>query len=180
MPTLIDPVTLRLHVETDLHDPELQRLLDDADDEIVSRYGPHAGDVTEDIDTRGAGLIFPSRPATAITSLTEYTLRTDLAGVLLNPANDYRLLQGGRVIERLQGGANSALSWGQRIVLVYSPTSETARRKRLEIDLVKLALRYDAVVQESIGDYSARDADDYQKERERLIGSLRAGRIGFA
>lgn len=183
MPALIDVATARQHVETDLGDAAVQRLIDDADAAIVDRYGPHAGNVTAELgptgeygDNQGPALIL-DRPATAIVSATEYVFRADAAGVLLN-ANDFRLLSPHQ-LERLTTGANPRLAWGERVVLVYAPSDEAARRTFMEIDLVKLAAKYEAVSSERFGDYSATHKD-YERERQGILGRLRGRRLPFA
>lgn len=178
MPTLISPAELREHVETDLKDTALQRILDDIDGEIVTRFGAHTGAVTIDEDTRGEGLIFLNPPSTAITSVTEYAIRSDTAGILLDPA-DYRVLRGGRELERLTTGPNGSLHWGERVVVIYTPSDDRARRRMVEIDAAKLEIQYEAKRSEGIGDMQTLFLD-HQQERERIIGRLRKGRLSFA
>lgn len=166
MPTLLAPADVRGHVETDLGDPALQRLLDDADAEIVKRYGPHAGNVSEVIDGR-EGLIFLSRPVAAIVSITETTGVTDRVLAV----NDYRSWFGGRALERLDSGTNGAEEWAERVTVVYTPSSDQAQRIRVELDLVKLAIEYDAITAETTGDYS-RTMPNYTEERDALLAQL--------
>lgn len=178
MATLVSPATLREHLETDLKDPALQRLLDDADAAIIDRYGPHAGNVT--VDQEGASrLLFLDRPATVIVSVNEYTIRDDSVPVLL-AADDYRALYNSHALERLTTGTHARTLWGERIVIVYTPTDENARRTLIEIDLAKLAAKMEiGITLESVGDYQARFAD-YTMEYERILRRLARRRLPFA
>ncbi len=168
MPTLVDVATLRLHVQTDLDNTAVQRLLDDADELIVDRYGPHTGPLTVELDVSG-NLAFPLRRIAAVTSITEYSDRGDAVGVLLN-ALDYRLLNNGTVIERLATGPNAASGWGERLVIVHT-AGATARRTRVEIDLVRLAVTYEARRSERVGDFGSEHVE-YERERNRILRSL--------
>lgn len=165
MASLLTPAEIRKHIETDLEDVPLQRLLDDADRDIVAKYGPHTGNITELVVGEG-NLLFLSQVPSAIVSVTE---TRDDADQLLG-ATDYRTWYG-RVLERIATGAFAATTWGERVVVVYTPVDDQARRKRIEIDLVRLAIEYDAQKSSSDGDHSESDVD-YEDERQRILGSL--------
>lgn len=165
MPTLLTPANVREHVDTDLLDPAIQRLLDDADGEILKRYGPHAGAVTEVIDGR-SGVISVSRRISAITSVTEREGTTDT----VLAANDYETWYG-KVLARLTTGTNPSDEWAGRVTVIYTPEDEAAMRRRVELDLVKLAIEYDAIRSESAGDY-ARTLPEYQQERDAILANL--------
>lgn len=155
----------REHVETDLIDSAVQRLIDDADAEIVARYGPHTGAITEIVDGR-EGLIFVSRPIISITSITE---RNGLTDTVL-AVSDWRQWYN-RALERLDSGVNGAESWGERITIVYTAADEQPQRKRVELDLVKVAIHYEAVRSQAVGDYTEISVD-FTGEREQLLGQL--------
>jgi hypothetical protein len=179
MPPLITIAVARAHIETDLVDAALQRLIDDADAEIVERFGSHVGNLTEELERGGFGrFIFPSRRVVGVVTLNEYALASEVATVLL-AANDYRVLNNGRMLERLSSGTNPRTAWGERNVIVYSTTDQSARRTRVEIDLVRLASVYEAKKGERAGDYSA-ELLEYRKERDALLGVLRHSRVGFS
>lgn len=165
MPALVTPAQVREHVETDLLDPALQRLIDDADLEIVKRYGAHAGPLIEVVDGN-SGLISTTRPILAVTSIVERigTMDTVLA------ANDWQLWYG-RVLERLTSGTNAASEWGDRITITYTPADENAVRTRVELDLVKLAIRYDGHQAATSGDFSE-TLPDYQESRDAILADL--------
>lgn len=179
MPPLITTAVARTHIETDLVDAALQRLIDDADAQIVERYGEHAGNITEELRVGAHGrFLFPSRRVVAVVSATEYALRAETSSVVLDPT-DYRILNNGRVLERLHTGPNARQGWGERVVLVYAANSETAKRTGVTIDLVRLAAQYEAKKSEGIGDYSATHVD-YERERNALLRRLQPSRIGFS
>jgi hypothetical protein len=175
VPPLITAAQAREHIETDLIDAALTRLINDADAAIVDRYGPHTGDVTVDLEGEGAQ-IFLDRPVGAVTSVTEYVVRQDATGVVL-AANDWRAL-GGHRLERLNTGTNPRSTWGERIVLVYAPADEAARRTFMTVDLVKLAAKYEALESEGIGDYRATHVK-YERERQAILGRMRGRRLPF-
>lgn len=175
MPPLLIEADVRTHVETDLTAPALQRLIDDADAAIVSRFGAHAsaGTVTE----RHSGYVldlFPFRPVGAVTTITERSGSTDTVLAV----NDWESLLDGRALRRLGTGTNQRGSWAERVTIVYTPKNDDAQRKRILVDLVKLANRYEAVKSENAGDYSAVSAD-YQDEREAILAEL-APALDFA
>jgi hypothetical protein len=165
MATLLAPADVRGHIETDLLDPAIQRLLDDADAEIIRRFGAHVGNVSETIDGR-AQLLAVSRPVQAVVSVTE---RIGVTDTLLD-ATDWQLWYG-KVLERRTDGTHGGTGWGDRITIVYTPVADTSQRARVELDLVKLAIQYSALRTQSSGDY-AETAPDYEDERETILSVL--------
>lgn len=158
-------------IETDLSASALQLLLDDAEALIVDKYGAVATRTEEFVG--GARYLFTTRLIGSLTSITEWagSSSTVLTG------SDYALRFGNRALERLDtSGAPRAWGWrGQRIVVLYELSAdETTRRKRVQADLVKLAITYrGAIKSEASGDYSAAaGAKDYQAERETILRAL--------
>ena len=174
--------------ETDLSNTVLQVMLDDAEAEIIKRFGAHgesSSTITEDFypdepiyqplsdwKSDRHHLIYPSRPVSAVTSITEREddVETTLA------SNDYRLIHGGRGIERLTNGTNARNWWAPEVRIVYQAVSQLATRKRVQADLVKLAIQYKGLISEDAGDYSS-SMDVYQTERNRILASLETGLI---
>lgn len=178
---LLTVAQLREHVETDLDDAALQRILDAEEAAIVGRYGAHAS--ATELLRGGDRLLFLTRPAQAIASVTEEVdnVFTEPSVTLL-AADDYRIWEDGRYLERLATGTNPRLYWGDRVTVVYTPADETAQRTLILVQLCKLAIRYTGARQESVGqgDYSAQEAD-YVAERNRLLRQLAPrGGIVFA
>lgn len=169
MPTLLSATEIREHLETDLPDTALVRLIEDADQEIIDRLGALATE-TRVLDG-GDALLHLDRRASSITSATERIYETDYALA----ANDYELLSDGFRIQRKQGTNYPGLTWRGRVTVVYVPyggaTGEQAARRRLLVDLVKLAEAYNARKSLSIGDASMSSVD-YEKERTALFAPL--------
>lgn len=185
MTALITVADLREHVETDLPDAALQRIIGDADAAITERFGGHGeggATISEEIHPSPLSpLLFPARPVSSVESITEHQGPLfDEETVTVLAADDYRVELGGRAIRRLSSGTNAATVWGERVELVYTPVVDGWRRARVTVDLCKLTIAYNALKHEGAGDYRA-DSLDYQRERERILGELaRAGGIVFA
>lgn len=156
---------LRAHVETDLIDDAVQRLIDAAEEEIASKVGP-AASATE-YKEGDSKVIFLMRSAASITSITE-EVGEDITTLV---AADYRL-EGGKMLRRLTTGTNPAEVWQGHVTVTYVPTGETTRRLTATIDLVRLAVQYKALSSESVGDYSA-SMGAYDAEKARILASLR-------
>ena len=152
-------------------DEYLQRLIDDADQAVVSRYGPHSidGPLT-DVLRGGSVRLFPRQAVEGITSVIE-TLG-DVA-TTLSP-NDYRMWYGGRMLERLSNGSHPRADWGERVELEYTPVDTDPQRKMAIIRLVQLGLQYSGLKSESVGPYSAQNLD-YTREREAILKQLSTG-----
>jgi len=166
---LVTLAQAREHLETDLVDAALTRLIDAADAEIVAFAGAHISAITT-LLYGGGEYLYLTRPAASFTSITEYVEPSDLTGTLL-VATDYRVELGGRAIRRLATGTNKSSEWGDRVSIVYIPVAESERRIRVELDLVRLFAKYEALKSEGIGDYEA-DHLAYDPERIRLLQSL--------
>jgi len=176
---LITPAQAREHIESDLIDSAMQRLIDDADALIVERFGPHTGQTTDTIfrDMQTDDLLFLKRPLTGSpVSVTEWI--NDFSSIVLDPT-DYRILYGGRALQRLINGVTGRSTWGARVVVVFNPLDELAKRTRVEIDLVRLAAQYNGLSREQVGDYMSISKDEYQGERDKILDGL-APAIAFA
>ena len=169
--TLLTVSQMREHLETDLTDEALQRILNAEEAEIVSRYGAHAT-ATEMLPGDGEWLILERTPST-ITSVTE--IADNVSTVLAT--NDYRIWPKGK-LERLNTGTNARTYWAPIVTVVYVPEDATAQRRGVLIRLVTLAAKYAGLKSESVGsgDYSMSSAD-YTAEREALLRSLASKKI---
>lgn len=172
---LIDRVKER--VEHALTDPELQRFIDEANQEIIDRWGANADPalpitVTLDGDRQVLSLPRPVDSAHPV-AITEYVsghpVGAETATTLA--ADDWRPWHGGRTLQRLAGGTNARSRWGDRIAITYTPRNDGNQRQEVIIKLVQLAVEYQGVSERTVGDHRQKNAD-YQTERERLIGSL--------
>lgn len=158
--------------ETDLDDPSIQILIDAEDAEVVSRFGAHATQ-TDDL-LGGEVFLFLSRPASSIGAVTEYIGDTGTALA----ANDYQLRNGGWAVERLTTGTNGRATWGDRASVTFTPAAD-ARRKRVIIDLVKLAIQFSGLSSQRVGD-EAHTLDDYHAQREAILQTLANKSRAFA
>jgi hypothetical protein len=166
--SLLVPAEARTHIETTLGDVGLQLLLDAAEAAITEAVGP-VGAVTEVLTAGTGDLVMLARRASAITSVSEYT-------VTLN-ANDYELVGSGRLLRRKDTGANPDSRWRGRLVVMYTPVSDLERRKAAQLALVRLDLDFNpGVASESIGDWSETYRTDasYVDQRNQILAGLGA------
>lgn len=166
-------------IESDLTDEALQIYLDDAEAEIGRAAGA-SGTVTADFrmaDADGKQL-FLSPAAGSITSVTEVTPSGSTA---LVEGTDYIQQYGGRVLYRLNTWrwlAGHCCGYQDAYVrVVYTAsTTDAARMKRVQCDLVKLALTYRGSLKSvSDGDHSASSLagpDSYEAERRSILSAL--------
>jgi len=168
---------LLTHLETDLTDPAIQRLIDDAEAEIEERVGELATQTDEFQGETLAQSIYLTRRADVITSVTEEVKSgSTWVSTVLAP-DDYELHFSGRQLRRLSDGTNPAGTWGDAVIVVYEPKSDAARRLRITIDLVKVAVAFNALESEKVGDYSSKSVV-YEATRTALINKLKSW--GFA
>lgn len=159
---------LREHLAQDLPDPELKRLIDDADAEVLRRCGSHRIDAPlTDVLRGGSVKLFPDQAVEAITSVTETV--ADVSTTLSH--NDYQIWHGGRMLERLSSGAHPRGYWGDRVEIQYTPVDTDAQRRMAIIRLVHLGIQYSGLQSESVGPYS-RQSRDYTREREAILTAL--------
>lgn len=140
-------------------DAAIQLAIDDVESEIVDRYGPYANTdpVLEVLNVpRGQTNLVLRRKAASIVSIVEWETSNVVGGsfVTLDPT-DYRIVAGYQV-ERLATGLNGRSYWlPWSVEVTYLPVDDTARRKGVTIDVLKLETRYNpGLVSRSIGDYS--------------------------
>lgn len=182
MPSLLLLAEARALIQTDISDTGLQLLIDAAEQEIVQRHGPnYPGDITYtmqrlDYTLEVQARIFLERQIESITSVTEFygDEMGELTSVLAT--NDYRQEFQGYALERLGNGTNQRWVWGHRVVVVYKPKDDTARRKAAISELVRLAVRHSGVKSQSIGGaVSETSFDDYIMERQAIVEALHTG-----
>lgn len=171
---------LREHIETDLTDDALTRLLDGAVSDVEGRFGTDAA-VTEERDAAGLRFIRLMRPATSITSVVEKGLDREVLYTL--DASDYTLRHGGRLLERLTGGNNARYGgWAPIVEVVYTPAEEEVIRNLVIIDLVRLDISYEGLVKNTqVGDHDTEgvlSSSAYRDEREAIMARL-SNRRGF-
>ena len=149
----------------------LQRLIDDADEAVVSRCGPHSinSPVTE-VLTGGSFRLFPEQAVAEVIGVTE---TVGSISEVLSP-DDYRSWYRGRMLERRSNGTNPRTSWGHRVELMYTPVDNDAQRRLAVIRLVQLGLQYTGLRSAGIGPYSSQNLD-YTRERDAILNQLCTG-----
>lgn len=168
---------LREHLETDLLDEALQRLINDAEKEIIKQHGERTTQTDEFHGETLATALFLSRKAEEITTVVEEVKSGDSYEETTLAANDYKLRFEGRQTERLASGDNPRSTWGDVVTVVFVPKDDLDRRLRVAIDLVKLAVAYEGVEQQKVGDYSMK-LERYENQKTAILKRL--GSWGFA
>lgn len=166
MVAILTTAELKTHVETDLAEAALQRILDGLDAEIIARAGALGSQVAR-VDGFSREIVLP-RAAATLTSVVE----SGLDGTTLAlAADDYSLWPSGQAITRLSGGTNSAVVWARSVTVTYTPVDDLARRRVALIDLAKLELQFNGLSSERVGDYSS-EAAKHSEARESIFRSL--------
>jgi hypothetical protein len=164
---LLTVADIQAALETDLPGPTLSLFLEAAESEIVGRFGASSPRTERLIGSTRH--VFLSQAAAGVSSVKEYA-DNDTTGTTL-AATDYALRFSGLGLERL-GGA----WWQNTVEVTYTPADDAARRKRVQLDLVRLFLTYrGAIKSEDAEGYSASSAVDaaaYDRERERILSAL--------
>ena len=169
--TLITISELEDHVETDLPEAALQRLIDAADRDIIDRYGPHTDQpLTVDIVPKGRQIFLPYPPAVSITSIKEYSpgygkLPRDADDV---SSDNWQLVSPTKIIR-------VGFAFQERAIVTYVPVDDTDQREHMLIDVVNLAIVYEAEKISGVGEGGfgvSTEHFDYRKEREAILSRL--------
>ena len=168
--TLITVGQLREHVETDLSDDALERLVDSADAEMIRAFGPHDGELSVLVAGRGYRIWLP-RPAKSITEIGEWAGWETPGDADPVSADKYSLEHGGRTIFRTDA------PFMTNVQITYTPIADNPRRTQALIDLVKLELEYRGLNTERVGSYSVTYMD-HDKKRQRILTRLRQNYAG--
>lgn len=164
---LITATQFRQHFETDLVDGAIDRLIDAADDEIIARLGP-ASSVPYVSEENGKNkIVHLDRKASSVDTVVERIRDTDYALA----SDDFELLSDGFRVQRKRGSTYPDTHWNGRVTFTYTPTSEANRRIQLEIDLVKLAIQFSGLEEESGGGQKCKSLP-YQKARNELFQGM--------
>ncbi|MEZ5790502.1 MAG: hypothetical protein R3D34_06835 [Nitratireductor sp.] len=170
--TILDRVQAR--IGTDIDEGELLSMIDAAMALLVERHGPASGEIT--VERRGgqpvlmlARPIDQSQPVTIVEHDPRET--GDAADATELGTSDYRILNGGRTLERLTGGTNYRAEWGPLVVITYSVKDRTVAYEEAVIGLVAIGLRERGITSEKAGDWSASYGDP-DEAREKIIAGL--------
>lgn len=167
MPTLLTADEVRDHIETDLVDDALTRVIEAADAEIINKLGAVASQV-ENLPGGGVEL-FLARRASAVSEVIE---RFDLG---FGPQettledDDFSLRPDGMRVERLFTGTNPAPYWRGEIKVTSTPDDDSARRKLLLVNLVKLELGYTGHLAVTAGDVRVASLQNYEDAKAVLF-----------
>lgn len=137
---LLSPTDLREHVTTGAPDSALQRLIESNQAAIEDRYGPVGSRTVVRIGARFGRYLYLTPSAQSISDIRE--LYTDFLAdqyVILS-ANDYQMLGGGSIVERLLTGDHPADHWETRVQITYLPLEATGRYRVGLIHLCALDL----------------------------------------
>lgn len=171
MPLLtVDDVRARL--TTAISDSALEDVIADEESELIRRCGAHGDGATAitEIATAYGGMVFLSRPIVSVTSVAEYA---DLGGSATTlAATSYLVWSDGGYITRLPSGT----TWGARMVVVYVPQDDRARRRQVLLELIRIAVEQSVFRSETIegfeDKYSYVVAQDWQMAREQQYARL--------
>jgi len=151
---------VREHIETDLVDDALQRLIDAAEEDLGSETA-----VPEQFIGLGRRILFLRRPASSISSVVEHASDGDVTLA----ASDYKLFSD-KMLERLTAGTNPASCWEEKVTVTYVP-NDLKRRTQAALDLVRLSAERRAVSSEGSGDYRM-TAPDWEAERKKVLAAF--------
>lgn len=163
MPALLTAADLRPHVETDLDDIALQRVIDRLDADLVSRIGPHSGPLTEVVPGKTPS-VYVRRPIATVAGVREGDV-IDADATTLTAGLHFRLWAAEGRLERLPAGALFATV----VEVVYTPVDDLDRRKRVLLELVRLDLAQSGRLHESVGRDYGYTALDYAAQRDALL-----------
>lgn len=177
---LLDRVKVRSG--SDLPDDELQAMLDGIIGEIEERFGP-SGQITvelgdlDDPCTRALSSLRLARPLDTAQPVTINEIEpgnsgSSVAQVTLDPT-DYRVVHGGRTLQRLYTGPNGRRYWAPLVTITYTPVGEQAARDEAAIKLMMLDLSYrGGLKSERAGDYQFTLSGDPVADREAILSGI--------
>lgn len=177
---LLDRVKLR--VPTDLPDSELLAMIDAITAELDARFGV-AGALTVEL---GDPLAPADRLKTTLRLLRPADTAQPIAITEIDPGDtglashetelapaDFRVLHGGRTLQRLIGGPNPRAHWAPLVRVAYTPVGVAAARDEVTIKLIALDLSYrGALRSERAGDYQVTLSGDMAADREAILQTL--------
>ena len=168
---LLTAAILREHLQTDIIDASVTRLIADAESEIDEQHGQLITQTDEFHGEVTANALFLTRIATVITTVTEEIKSGGTYTATVLAADDYELKFRGRQLRRLVDGTNPRSRWGDTVTVIYTPQDDTNRRMRVAIDLVKLAVAFNGLDSEKIGDYAVQQTK-YDLRRQEILNRL--------
>ena len=150
-------------LETGLPDSALEWLIDEADHQITDRYGPHSGEITETNVSR-LDLVFLRRQAATIAEVKQYGYQTLASAATVVAPATYEIRYDGWVLARPQ-------CWMPLVQVRYTPVSTVEIRRGVLLDMVRLALVYEARLQSTVGNVSVTNLNR-QREMGQILSRL--------
>ena len=74
-------------------------------------------------------------------------------------------------MRREDDGTNERTTWGDRLKITSVPVDDLAARRRVQADLVQLAIQFKGLKGERAGNYQSQFVD-YEQEREMILSRL--------
>ena len=155
---------VRSIVETDLSDAALEIIVDAADADILSLYGPHSGPISE-IVQGGALRLFPRQTIETLTSVSEWGYGKAESEAVSVGSDAYQVRFEGRGVECLQR------YWAYNVKLTYTPVDQRAERRAVLVDMVKVDVVYEGLRSSRTGDSSLQHVD-HESERNGILNRL--------
>ena len=184
---LIDRV--RERTGSDLSDAELQAMIDAIAAELDARLDPVGTVAVElgdpaDPNSRFRHTLRLIRPIDAGQAVTivesDPGNSGDEAAETVLAEGDYRVMHGGRTLQRLMSGPNGRAYWAPLVRVTYTPigaAGDQAARDEATIKLVQIDLSYRGLLKsERAGDYQFTLSGDAVADRERIFEGLAAAR----
>lgn len=160
----VDLAPIRAQIETDLGDPDLEKLYNAAREAVDEVLGP-VGPILVRRMPSGPLLGLPQR---AVEILTVVENRSELE------AADWFLRPSGLILERI-----GRFRWHGRVDVTFQPMPDTARRDQAIVGLIKLDLVHNpGVVSVKFGSFAETFAQQggmsYAEERKAILDGLLA------
>ena len=171
--SLLTVAEARAQVPNALGDAHLQAVIDREEADVLRRFGAHwvaattisethAGDRSENLYLR--------RRILSVATVKERLSLADAQVTLTT--TDYFVWADEGILQRLPEGA----TWGAEVVVDYVPQDDTALRKQVLVELVRLALNRTVYQSENVaGEYSYSVAGDRDLDKQRAEQIRRLG-----
>lgn len=152
----------------------LQGIIDDEEAELVRRFGANREDapITETVQGGCKSLGF-RRALESVTSVVEYAYLGDTAPLTLVANTDYYVWPTEGRIERL------GQHWGPAVRVVYTPVDDTALRRNVLLELIRVAVSQNVLASETKAvangpthSMTYASGGDWNRTRERLYNRL--------
>lgn len=168
---------------SDLSDAELTAMMAAIAAMLDARLGP-VGPVTKELgdptdpDSRFVKTLLVTPPIDEAEAVTIVEMDPgnsgDASAEIEMTAADFRIIHGGRTIQRMTGGPNGRTWWAPLVRITYMPKGVSqAERDEATIKLMMVDLSYrGGLKSERAGDYSITLSGDPAADREAIVAAL--------